>query len=345
MRTFIKRAVKKILYIIRIRPPKRLLTVKKYLRSNTYKPSLVAFYDLKELTLFLASINKQDYYNDLLEQLVDGYKPVIISQSHFIGQGAGKFILNTYRQIELQDKILFEKVYFSESRKFKSVQWFYKNYYYLLSDNLIIPKLHHVYLGDLVSIFHYEFLGLNKKKVSENELIILSKQLMHATSSLESSGQEIPGYVKDYKAHNAYSGYIAMASKSLENEGIHINELEKAVESSKHYFAHGDIHEENIFSGNIVIDWDFFGCYPIGFEQAQMYCQMLVRNKKDSSSNAIQWLEVNYKEDFEWHFQEMLFNFIYFLYVFCHTLFIHERCLELKPVLLKQIQLNLKHND
>lgn len=345
MKILIKRIIKEFLYLVKIRPPQRLLTVENYLKKIVYKPPIVKFYDLKDLTLFLASINKQSYYNALLEQLVVDYKPVAIPHSRFIGYGSGKFILNTYRRIEVQNKIVFEKVYFSESRKFKSVQWFYKNCCYLLSDNLIIPKLHHVYPGDLISIFHYDFLELHKKTVSENDLITLSKQLMHATSSLEMAAQEIPDYIKEYKSHNAYSGYIGMASKSLENEGLHISELEKTAESSKYYFAHGDIHEENIFSGNTVIDWDFFGYYPIGFEQAQMYCQMLNRDKKNNYRNILQWLESNFQEFSGENYQEMLFNFVYFLYVFCHTLFTNDRYLDLKPILLKQIQLNLKNND
>src|SRR5690606_5941844 len=39
--------------------------------------------------------------------------------------------------------------------------------------------------------------------------------------------------------------------------------------------THGDIHFDNVFAGNYLIDWDSFGFFPHGFEVARILAKQL----------------------------------------------------------------------
>jgi hypothetical protein len=123
----------------------------------------------------------------------------------------------------------------------------------------------------------------------------------------------------------------------LNNHGIDINMLEKAVAASKRVLTHGDIQETNIYRNSILVDWDSFGIYPMGFEPAFTYFRLLVKNR--DRANCILWLEKQYKQDIleeDWIIFKC--NFIYFLFVFSQKFFLKNELIELKQELVSALE-------
>lgn len=340
----LKSIIKLIFFKLGFTLPQRIIEPIVLLNNIQHKPEVVQFYELKQLANFAAAAHQQKYYNNLLLALIPSYSVNEAKSFKFIGSGAGKFIFNSYRRINTQSGDIFEKVYFNKTGKFKRLKWFYKNYFNIASNEFRIPLITNLYDGDIVSVVNFEFLKLKEIPFNEKLQISLTKKLYSVGLNADLNTEGLPDYLYDYKSHNAYAGYFKIAKRKLETMGIDIALIESKVTGSEHVFTHGDIHNENIFQNNTLIDWDFFGYYPIGFELAQMYCQMLSRKQKNYSEDPSMWLENNYREFYSQQFLNLKYNFIFFLFVFCQTLFVRNKCLPLEDKL-RQMVIELQSKE
>lgn len=338
MKYLIKTCIKRLFFKCGYFVPKKILSPNSFLLGIRHKPKVVQFYELKALANLVGQINEQEYYNKLLKSLVPSYELNDIVFSKFIGEGAGKLIFNSYRFLDLKGVSIFEKVYYSDADKTHAIIWFYENYASKVTQYYKVPLLQSCFKGDLISIFHYQFLDLKLKKTNENCLINVSKNLY--TLSAENKNLDFSTLVfpKGYRLHNAYIGYIEYVKKKLREHGLSITKIEKFIDSTEFVFSHGDLHSDNLFADNVIIDWDFFGFYPIGFEVAQIYSQMLFKGQKEEDQSPLEWFELHYKDFFNSRYQQSYINFIYFLYVFSHNLFNQEKNIKLEKALLDEIK-------
>lgn len=334
----LKTLIKKILFFFSFQIPKKITSPSQAVNSIKHKPNIVQFYELKYLASLLSQINQKKYYSELLTVLLPEYEQPAAKFTRFIGQGAGKFTFNSYRILNREGNLSFEKVYYSDAKKTKSVKWFYQNYFDFIKGVYNAPALLSFHDGELVSVFNYEFFELTQESFDEKLMVEISKKLNNLSETHEKSlDEKVPDYLKDFEKHNAYDGYIGIAKEKLNKNSLSIEWFENSVSNGKHVFSHGDLHTENIYKDNVLIDWDFFGYYPVGLELAQMYCQMLSRKQKLESENPTEWFETNYHLFFGVNYEEAYKNFVFFLYVFCQTLFTRGNCLTLEPLLINKL--------
>lgn len=334
----LKVLIKRILFFFGFQVPQKITSPYQAVNSIKHKPNVVQFYELKCLANLLSQINQKKYYSELLTALLPEYEQPAPKFTSFIGQGAGKFTFNSYRILNREGNLFFEKVYYSDAKKTQSVKWFYQNYFDFIKGVFNTPALLSFHDSELVSVFNYEFFELTQENFDVKLLVEISKKLNNLSETYENTlDEKVPDYLKDFKKHNAYDGYIGIAKKKQNKSGLSIEWFENSVSNGKHVFSHGDLHTENIYKDNVLVDWDFFGYYPVGLELAQMYCQMLARKQKDENENPLGWLEDNYGSFFGVNFGEAYKNFVFFLYVFGQTLFTRGNCLTLEPLLLKKL--------
>lgn len=288
-------------------------------------------YELKRICKRLKVTNNHNVYNQLLKQFVPDWD-VNLKNPQFIGITKGNNNLNAHRKVTIGHTVYFEKVYFNYSQDLFNLEWFYDNIYeQLLKGKLKVPQIEKVYRGELLTITYYEFLDLTPLPESEREEILIKYTKDLHQISLENnaylSGLDIPESVKDFRYYNRRyrSRRSLLKGEILENKlGIKdINRIEKQIMSSKPVVIHGDITWNNTTPDAILIDWDNFGIYCMGFDTARTYYRFLRADMVDG--NYIDWLTVNYKStviDEDW--QDFKRNALYFLYTFAHTRFFSQ---------------------
>lgn len=132
---------------------------------------------IRVLAVFYQSVNAHKDYNQLLKTLVPKWN-IQIDKAFFIGKGGGKGNLNTYRKVQSNDELLFEKIYFTEQDDFQNiinVNTIIKNI-----EGLYCPEIKIIFKGEKINIVYFNFLKLNSvsKKEMENTLITISHHLI-----------------------------------------------------------------------------------------------------------------------------------------------------------------------
>lgn len=265
---------------------------------------------IRELVIFYQSVNAHKDYNQLLKTLVPEWN-IQIDKAFFTGKGGGKGNLNTYRKVQSNDELLFEKIYFVEQDDFQNVlnvNTIIKNI-----EGLFCPEIQIIFKGEKINIVYFNFMQLIKisKKEMENALITTSHQLI--LFSENSSFQ--PNCLSSISSYEIYLRNRSRAENELNKIGLHFNQIEEQILKSKKWFSHGDLTGGNVFNENCVIDWDFAGYYPIGCDVARLYVFLFDYNCPKGS--LLQWLEKHYqsivlKENWE----AFVKNFMFFLFVF-----------------------------
>lgn len=177
MNVSLRKIIKKFFFLAGYRPPKKIINVDGYIKKMINKPDEVFFYDLKELANFLSDTNSKCYYNELISRLINAYPQFEKSDFSFVGAGAGKYILNSYRMIVINNFTVFEKIYYSKADKLKSIEWFYSGYANRFNDIFTIPDLVSKYEGKVITALHYKYLPLESCRVSLIDIINASKKI------------------------------------------------------------------------------------------------------------------------------------------------------------------------
>jgi hypothetical protein len=324
VRFFIKNIIRKYLqktgFYIQSFP-----TPEHFYESLKNKPASIKIYELKRVANYAGSAGNHRFYNKLLKAFIPDWQ-IDIKKAQFIGSGFSPSNLNTYREVTVRDKPYFEKVYFSGHRSLQAVQWFQEYGYPLIKDEIKAPGIQKVYHGELLTIVYYDLLSLTvlEEETEEHRLIQFSIKLYNISCARESylKTLDLPDLIENFKKNNhTYWGHIHIAKNKLQEKAVNIRSIEKSLDNSKRILTHSDIHTKNGFKDATLIDWDFFGIYPIGFDPAMIYYRRMKHNKV-KQYNSINWLSEHYRSAIlpeDWRDFER--NFIFCLIVFAIKLF------------------------
>src|SRR5699024_1478162 len=106
--------------------------------------------------------------------------------------------------------------------------------------------------------------------------IEISKILYRFSLRKEFSGLPLPDYFQDFKNHSRYKWWHEKAISDLHDQGVPADLLENKITKGRSIFTHGDLKDLNLFADGSVIDWDEFGFYPAGLEQAFIYSRNIL---------------------------------------------------------------------
>lgn len=322
-------------YPVKIKSPVQTYT---YLKN---KPDMLKEDALQKLSYAVRWGKDQGYYTELLEQFVptwNGKKE--IEESTFIGEGYGRSSLNAYRKVKISGEYFFEKVYFHSHADLRKLEMMEKlGLTEQLATKIILPRIKKIYSGELLSIVYFDFLKTDPaNRAGEQELIHLTKLFYkwHWEQLIAESSEKWE-LLKDFTQHHQYEKFKKAAAIKLQKEGLEIENFERSAKTGKLVVTHGDLQKSNVFKPNLVMDWDSFGFYPIGFEVAFLYFRLVFKEEK--TGNPFDWLRENYQREVdavEWEKFEK--NFTFFLFVFAQELFLEQQEKELEKRLLTKLK-------
>lgn len=340
---FIRRIIKKYGYLLFNKAGlyvSKLYTPEEQYHILSRKPYEVVKQELKHLSFFISASNDHFYYNKLLKLYIPNWD-LEIEKTKFIGVGGGSGNLSAFRKVTSQGKNYFEKIYFSESKDLESVLWFDKFIYPRLQFIFQIPKIKKIYRNDLLTIVYMDFLNLEpiKRQEEEKKLIETSKKLyLIEIEDLIKEKTNIPQPIFDFTFNYMVQLNGEMVNVTLLQHSIDIDTLIKKIQQSKRVLTHGDFIARNIAQEAVIIDWDSFGFFPIGMDQAYLYYYLYLKENKEPMIKPDLWLKTNFEDFIEPPFWETFkLNFYYFTLVFSWRLFLMEKHVEVQKHLINQI--------
>ena len=230
--------------------------------------------DFKLISELSDLLDDHKLYEDCLTQY-DSVLELITSldatKSKFIGYGLGEQTLNTYRYIELQGEVYFEKIYLTQSDDLRHLLWFFK----YAQDSIIqagyrVPKILKVSKGDKLTAVYFEF--IDNKLDNLNDFINNTLKIAFNLTNIRLSSEAIKESQK-FKFQEAplYRDNYIRLENFLFQQGVKANklvEMQNKINTMNGVFSHGDLHGKNLGNPNIIIDWDKSGVYPKGFDIA-----------------------------------------------------------------------------
>jgi|GEM_PF-1461394 len=274
--------------------------------------------EIKYISHFLRKNNNHQNYDLLLKAFI----PKLLldyDKAEFIGEGQAKSSLDTYRKISIDQNIFFEKVYFNSYQNIEKLTFLSEFIFPLLKNKLQIPSIKNIYKGNIISSVYWEFLILkeiskHKQEETLKEFSLILYQVSIEKHSFLRGLKELENY-RNFNLHYQYVLNLDLSKRYFKSRRISFSHFEKSAGFSKPILTHADLHQDNIFQNRILIDWDHFGYFPIGFEQAFLFFRMLENHSK-SGKDFYDWMKdftekINKEDraDFER-------NFLFFLMVF-----------------------------
>lgn len=317
--------IKSIYYKLGFFPPQRILSAQQIKRDFKYLPEELKRFQIRNHTYKLAALNGINEYDAILDVYIPN-REFKLNNSEFIiesnhGQGGSSFL--TFRKGNFRNLNLFEKIYFSDHPDLQRNIFFDNHIYSLLKKDLQIPKLQKLISGEWLSIVYFDFFKLQKIEKTEDliqEMIAVSLILYQKSKKYQEEISQLspPVFIQDFTTHFEYQIHRKSAEKELLRNNISIDEIEEEINQSFKVLTHGDIVHTNIFQNKILIDWDNFGIYPIGFDVAFIYYRLLRYNQIDNDFE--KWLLINYKNKIDSiHWKVFKRNSFFFLYIFINN--------------------------
>lgn len=320
---------------------RRFPKLEKFYKQLSAKPREVQIHELKKICSTLRTAGDQKYYNALLEMYIPEWdKP--IKRSRFVGQNLWSGF-NSYRRVRIDKQRLFEKLYVTHCLSLEKSLWFQDHIHPLIGDSIKAPEIHRIYRGELLSLVYSDF--IKGKPTSEKEaetLAIAFGRYLYEVSlkpGFYKVFNEAPDYLYDFKRHHRYRMFFKDALPYFQEMEIPYGKIENRLENGRIIFTHGDIKGLNMFPNDYLIDWDEWGFYPAGMEQAFIYYRNLLFFDK-ADTEPLDWLKTNFKDlpsANEWELFEL--SFCYFLFIFSIEKIEKDELNELKNNLLKEIEL------
>lgn len=328
------------LYVSRLKTP-----------ENTFhyldrRPFNVQKQELKHLSYYLSVADDHKYYNELLKLYIPNWDMQNYNYQ-FIGEGQGGGALSAFRKVYFKKSIYFEKVFFTQSKDLEVIKWLDKHVRKQIKDKIKIPKIHKTFSGELLTIVYMDFLNLEPfgKQEVEKELIGLTKTLylFNIDAFLSEEGQKIPKHLLDYTTNYLFQMNVNLVKRELEQKNIDYKALTSLVQNSKKVITHGDVIPRNVAKDNIIIDWDSFGFYPIGMDQAYLYQFLYLKENKQPFIEPIEWLTKHYKNFvMRKNWKQFELNFVFFLLIFSYRFYVDSKHLYIKEILLKRLSTEQK---
>lgn len=237
------------------------------------------FYDFRNLLIRLKDNDDIRSYSDVLNKVTnEKYRNV-----RFVGSGGGDATTKTHTIIKKHKELIFEKVFFINSREYKFIK---KNYNYIKQElqerNIIIPALVNLTDTQLVGICNFEYLD-NLVELEANDFkyqIELAKIIGEVPNNFSNDEKEYL-LLPNIKSNFSNLVFQLINEPTLDQFLV----IKKFVDVQKVVFTHGDFHERNIFK-NYVIDWDDAGFYPFGIDVARiLYANSLYLKSLSTKEN------------------------------------------------------------
>lgn len=312
----IKVLIRKTLILVGIQPPMRIPSIKNFRRWSETPAVELKKNSLNTIVNRVRLTKDHRYYNLILKTFISDFENNFKTAS-FIGYGVGKENLNCYRKVVFleSNEEFFEKVYFTDNDKLKSLLWLEDNNPLSGSQEIITPRVRKVLQGDFLTAVYFDYINLLPLDIELLETSLNKVAITLYNNSLEfENADEVPVFFKEFQNHNYYKNNINNAIQRF-GKLIDFYKIDKNIENSFSVITHGDLSETNVCQNNVVIDWDSCGYFPLGLDIAKIYFRLIVNGKYDTNFEG--WLINNYQAYIKKeHWLDLHQNFMYFLLIF-----------------------------
>jgi len=193
----------------------------------------------------------------------------------FINEGRGAGILKPNRILSRSSAKVFEKVFFNHSPGLsRNLMFSEMAQDKFMKDQIIYPAIEEIIKGEKFTIILFEFLDL-KRIPSGTEY----EKLKATTYNMLRCQQDA---LTSDEIH--YDRFIIGKKRLIETavfSNDEILKLEAIVKSAPVYFQHFDLKEDNVFLGNVIIDWDNSGNYHLGADFGVLLLSFFVFNEPE----------------------------------------------------------------
>lgn len=230
---------------------------------------------LKKYSDFAKYHNNHDFYYNAVRSVCQIEGLPTVKYAEFVGRGAGKGSLNSYRKIILDNNDLyFEKIYKSDSDDLKKIEFFYQNIFPHIGGKFKVPRL--VLLrGHFGSVALFQWID-NFVPIDREKILDFYRFFREAVTVLKIPSDSRCEILVDFTRESMIQDGLKRSKEWL-NLKKRADELKyidmicaflKLLPRKELIFNHGDINKANISENGIVIDFDRCGFYPAGYDLA-----------------------------------------------------------------------------
>jgi len=217
-----------------------------------------------------------EVFINYLEKDLLTYKSNSEISTKFLNKGKGSGTIRSYRKVEGKNISLFEKIYFRDQPEWKKTIDFYNKIFQdAYNLNIVAPNLVYINKGSYLVVTYTEFFDLEPIERNQylEKAVEMATRIMNIPYQYNSNDfSEILDYNSDIN-FKLFKRRLLSCFKNDNNDQM-IELIYSVDQYIKEYIerrlCHGDLSLNNLFKNNILIDWDRFGYYPIGYEFAMI---------------------------------------------------------------------------
>jgi len=233
----------------------------------------------------------------------------------FIFEGRGNCTIKPYRILGRNQEQVFEKIFYSDSQDAEANIYFYNNLdKLLLNKDVKVPACKHIVKGNKLTAFLFEYLDLRQFTPGTEY-----DHLKRITISL------CKKYYKDITPAQITYDKIVDGKARVKNLGIFTPQQEHKINnligSLPVYYQHLDLKEENVFQGDIIVDWDNAGWYPMGMDFGRLLLSYYIFHKDhfyDHYTEEIQKYHQAQTEDISLQDFQLAVIYFFIIYYYGH---------------------------
>lgn len=343
MKEKLKNIIKSFYFKLGYFPPERILSGEQIRKDYKNASNEIKEYVIRKYANYFSENKNVNKYNSFLKGINPSNNLKFLNTEFFKNKniGIGQSSLNTFRKVICENKVLFEKIYFSHHQDLNKMLYFYKEVYPFLKNKIQVPKIEYLFRDNIISTVYYTYNNLKSiNDIEDLQKNMVQYSLYFIELSLNNSiikNKKTPNFIYNYHNHFLFKKYHKYAEAELQKYNISIFNISKSVKNSPLIITHGDLYKTNVYSNNYIIDWDSFGIYPIGFEVAFIYQRLLW--KEDITMKLKDWLSKYYFGKIDKELEKLFFkNVCYFLFVFNYSNFKKNKNIELKQYLIQKLK-------
>lgn len=234
----------------------------------------------------------------------------------FVGSGKGQHTLNSYRKLNFDGRMLFEKIYSIDSLDWRKCHYFYEQIHPRLNGSgICVPALLWRLCGNRLVVARFEFIDFST--VDSECYVEEVVRLTNSMASLGPVGADAPPEFQDLTQHfgfqRCFQKSVRVIEKAREKVGI-LTLMRKQCEALPRFVGHGDLSRPNMGGDGLVLDWDNFGFYPPGFDLA---LALVLKDDLLGEDELVSFARQGYEGVREYcTFDEFWFSLVFFYGVF-----------------------------
>jgi len=256
----------------------------------------------------------------LFEKTIIKYDPSLnliysklYEKKEFINEGRGAGILKPNRILSSSTGKVFEKIFFNDSPGLSRNLMFNESVSDRVSEkNIRYPEIREIIKGEKLTVILFEYLDLVRIPMGEEY------DVLKATTFKMS----LPQHETLVKDEIHYDRFNIGKQRLIETAAFSDKELLKLgsiVRSTPVCFQHFDLKEDNVFMGNIIIDWDNSGNYHLGADFGVLLLSLFVFHEDEffrlyEDEIREYYEEVHVDISFEFFYITVLYHFLNLYY-------------------------------